>query len=292
MSNKIIIDDKTRKNLIDEFNKALMSGDLIDSNGKITFSKVFKSDDKAKVWYTTIAWSKMVLILKHFNKEVAWHGVVERTDKPNEFIITDIMVYPQEVTGSTVNTDQSKYQMWLMDDDKDEIFNKIRMQGHSHVNMGTSPSSVDTTQQSQILELLKTQTDSFYIFQIWNKKLECWSKIYDLKNNIMYETSDVEVDIIDEEFGDFIKEAKSLVVEKTYTSKANENKTKSYPSYPYDYGYNSGYYYGSPHAKQTSDKTNKSDNNKKTNNKGETKEGFALKVKERYNKIWDKGSKK
>ena len=39
--------------------------------------------------------------------------------------------------------------------------------GHSHVNMGTSPSSVDLNHQEEILRMLGD--NDFYIFMIWNK---------------------------------------------------------------------------------------------------------------------------
>ena len=69
------------------------------------------------------------------------HGTVLRTENSksdsNEFIVEDIFVYPQEVTGSTVTTDQEAYSKWLYELD-DDIFNNLRMQSHSHCNMGVS----------------------------------------------------------------------------------------------------------------------------------------------------------
>lgn len=135
----------------------------------------------------------------------------------NEYYITDILVYPQKVTGATVNTDQEKYEMWLMQHE-DEVFNNIRMQGHSHVNMGTTPSGVDETHQAKILEQL--EDDMFYIFLIWNKSNSKFIKIYDLKKNILFETTDVSVEVLDDGSGidEFLVDAKKLVEDKPTTT--------------------------------------------------------------------------
>jgi len=194
-------------------------GDLKLSDGKLTFSKSFDNVKRdATLYFTELAWLKMQTLIREFDKEVGWHGIAKRGDDPekDEYIISDILVYPQEVTGATVTTDQEKYQMWLMSHE-DEVFNSIRMQGHSHVNMSTSPSSVDTSLYERILEQL--DDDMFYIFLIYNKKGEKTIKIYDLAKNVLFETSDVTVKILDDGTGieKFLSDAKDKVKEKTYT---------------------------------------------------------------------------
>lgn len=174
-----------------DFEEALRGMKL--SDGKISFTRTFGTiQRKATLQFTEIAWLKMQTLVREFDKEVAWHGIAKRGDEDGKdsYIISDILVYPQEVTGATVNTDQEKYQMWLMGHD-DEVFNSIRMQGHSHVNMGTSPSSVDTSLYDRILEQL--DDDMFYIFLIWNKRGDKTIKIYDLAKNVLFETSDITV---------------------------------------------------------------------------------------------------
>lgn len=210
------------------FKEVLKTSKLTD--GKISFSKTFNNiDRKATLYFTETAWIKMQTLIREFDKEVAWHGVAKRGEdlSKDEYIIRDILVYPQEVTGATVNTDQSKYQSWLYSFD-DEVFNNIRMQGHSHVNMSTSPSGVDLTHQSAILEGL--DDDMFYIFLIWNKRNEKSIKIYDLKKNVLFETSDVKVKIMDDGTGiaKFIKEAKDMVEEKTYYKTNYTSPTTQY----------------------------------------------------------------
>lgn len=207
------------------------------SDGKINFTKTFGTlDRKAVLYFTEIAYLKMLTLVREFSKEVAWHGIAKRKeDEEDAYVISDILVYPQEVTGSTVNTDQEEYQTWLMERD-DEEFNNIRMQGHSHVSMSTSPSTVDTTLYERILEQL--DDDMFYIFLIWNKRNEKTIKIYDLAKNVLFETADVTVSVLDGDIGleAFINTAKDMVQEKKYTP-----STTTYGK-PYGYGGNYGTY--------------------------------------------------
>lgn len=196
-------------------------------NGKINFqANLGTVDRKATVFFTDLAWRKMQALVADFNSEIGWHGVAYRDEDEakDNYYITDILVYPQEVTGATVTTDQEEYQMWLMNHD-DDVFNNIRMQGHSHVNMSTSPSSVDWNLYKNILDQL--EDDMFYIFMIWNKSNARTIMIYDMKKNILFETADVTVKCHDEDgFLAFMADAKEKVKTKastysTYTPKSN-----------------------------------------------------------------------
>lgn len=215
----------------DEFEKALAATKLAD--GKITFTKTFTADaKKAEVHFTSLAWRKMTALLSAFDKEVAWHGVAFRSDdeSKNEYIIEDIVVYPQEVTGASVEMDTEKYALWLMENAEDERFNDLHMQGHSHVNMGTSPSSVDLNHQEEILNMLGD--DDFYIFMIWNKSLTSNTKIYDMGKNILFENADVSVTYEPDELDEFVDAAKKMVTTRTYKSPAS---TPGYGSGTYQY---------------------------------------------------------
>ena len=200
-----------------EFEESLKNLKL--SDGKISFTKTLGTiQSRADLNFTDIAWQKMQALVREFDKEVAWHGIAFRDEDPdkNAYTITDIIVYPQEVTGATVTTDQTKYQTWLMDHD-DDVFNNIRMQGHSHVNMSVSPSGVDTSLYDRILNQL--DDTMFYIFLIWNKKGEKTVKIYDLAKNILFETSDVDVHILGNGFdmNAFLTDAREKVQTKPVT---------------------------------------------------------------------------
>ena len=213
----------------DEFEKALASAKLAD--GKINFTKTFTAGTKkAEVHFTSLAWQKMTALLRSFDKEVAWHGVASRSDdeSKDEYIIEDIVVYPQEVTGASVEMDTEKYATWLMENADDERFNNLHMQGHSHVNMGVTPSSVDLNHQEEILNMLGD--DDFYIFMIWNKSLSSNTKIYDMRKNVLFENTDVSVTYEPDELDEFVDAAKEMVTNKTYnTTPASRCNTWPYP---------------------------------------------------------------
>ena len=191
------------------------------SDGKVSFTKILGYvNRKATLYFTELAWNKMQALVREFSTEVGWHGTAKRGDDPekDEYIITDILVpYPQYVTGATVNTEQKEYDMWLFSEENDEVFNSIRFHGHSHVNMATSPSSVDINHWDGIINQL--EDDMFYIFAIWNKRGDKTVKIYDFAKNVLFDTTDVEVKVLEDADGmsAFIKAAKERVKEKKYT---------------------------------------------------------------------------
>lgn len=202
-----------------KFEKALDESKCQD--GVFKFSSGFSKTEnrKATVLITATAWEKMFLLLEHFETEVGWHYLARRGDDPekDEYIVYDVLVYPQVVTGTTVNTDQIKYQEWILAQ-PDEVFEHIRAHGHSHVRMGTSPSSVDIDHQGRILDQVKD--NDFYIFMIWNKPLNYTAKIYDLGRNVMFESKDISVQYLGQGFDyvQFLKEADGAVEKRSYQS--------------------------------------------------------------------------
>lgn len=259
MSKLIKMTHDTVEEVCKEFRKALLTGKFPD--GKINFTKTLGSTNrKATVFFSELAWIKMQTLIREFDKEVAWHGLASRGKDENkdEYYITDILVYPQKVTGDTVNTDQVKYQTWLYEYD-DEEFNSIRMQGHSHVNMSTSPSSVDVTLYEEILDQL--HEDMFYIFMVWNKKKEKTIKIYDMAKNVLFETNDVKIEVLDDDTGieKFLKSAKEMVKEEpsTYSSGHSYNRYTAYTGY----GTYGNYYNGYPYSQKKDESSKKAEQN-------------------------------
>ena len=126
MPRPITMTKQMKQQAIKDFTAALDGVKM--SDGKFNYSKNFNyKDGDATVWLTMEAYHKIVTLVTEFANEVGWHGTVQRVSD-NEFIIQDIFVYPQEVTASTVNTDQEAYTQWLYELG-DDVFNNIRMQG-------------------------------------------------------------------------------------------------------------------------------------------------------------------
>lgn len=247
MSKYINIPEQSIADIKAAFDEALKKIKM--SDGRINFTKTFGTVKReCTLYFTEVAYLKMTALVREFDSEIAWHGIAKRCEgEEDAYVVSDILVYPQEVAGATVTTDQQKYQTWLYNHD-DEVFNNIRMQGHSHVNMGTSPSSVDLSLYERILDQL--DDTMFYIFLIWNKKGDKTIKIYDMAKNILFETADITVKVLDGEIGmeKFLKEAKEMAQEKKHTTPTVVKGTSS--SYS---GYYGGYYgsYGG-HSSTTS----------------------------------------
>lgn len=127
--------------------------------------------------FTPTAFLKMRQLIMASNKEVGWHGLVRRED--NVFTVYDVVVYPQEVTAVTVETDDEEYVRWCI---SQPDMNIIRFQGHSHVDMATTPSGTDRTYYDKLL----TQVPDFYIFFIMNKKMAYHLELHDVTNGISY----------------------------------------------------------------------------------------------------------
>ena len=142
--------------------------DSIDFSYKI--KRVVPVDTaKTTLYIYERAFTKMAMYVMDNRTEIGWHGLARKLENNEGYAITDTLLYPQVITATTVNTDQKKYQDWL-NAQPDEIFNQIKMQGHSHVSMSVSPSTVDETLYNTILQTL--QENDFYIFMIVNKSLE------------------------------------------------------------------------------------------------------------------------
>ena len=186
----------------------------------------FKLDYKYKIEFTTKAYIKMLLVTLSRDTEIGWSGVVERVDD-TYFIIKDILIPPQRVTGTTYRTDDDKYGEWLLSL-SDEEYNNLRFNGHSHVEMSTSPSGMDMDVQQDTVSQLKE--DDYYIFIIFNKKQEVNLWVYDLKNNISVTNEEITVSIPEEtiELIKIIKEAHNKCTKTTvYQSKSQPLTTTS-----------------------------------------------------------------
>lgn len=172
---------------------------------------------RAKLVFKPEAFAKMQLLIMKCSGEVGWHGLVERNE--NTFTVTDILVYPQQVTGVTITTDQPEYEKWNMEVPLEQ-FTKMRFHGHSHVNMGTTPSGVDVKSKETLLSCIRE--GQFYIFMIWNKSLDYSVEIYDAAGDyLIYEKCDVDIEI--EGIGDM----------KQYLSEADAKIKRIYTAYTY-----------------------------------------------------------
>ncbi len=183
----------------------------LDSYKKV-FDDFQKGFHKAEIHFSETAWYKILYLVAECSDEVAWDGFVKRRDGEfGVFDVLDIIVYPQKVTGATVTTDDEEYINWL-NSLNDEEFATRRFNGHSHVNMGVTPSGVDMTYRDQSLKNVK----DFFIFAIFNKKTEVNIEIYDVENNIYYKNEDIVYFTPEPDYTEWAKEQLKEHVTKKY----------------------------------------------------------------------------
>ena len=204
----------------------------IPTMGAVTCTK------RPKIIITTTAGLKMSELVRSCTKEVGWHGFVERTDDTT-FIIRDIVVYPQTVTGTNVNTDEEKYALWLANISTADL-KTMRFQGHSHVNMACNPSSTDLELYNKYLSALKE--NDYYIFFICNKRGEINPFLYDLKTNTKYTKADIDI-VKETDMSEWFKTVEPLIEEKKSITVTHAKQTNISDSvYPRSVIYDDSYY--------------------------------------------------
>ena len=245
----IKIDESVYEDILNKAKEAMKKAKL--SNGSFTFNYSFKSDDseKANLYISPTAYIKMTDLVSYIGSEVGWHGTAYRGE--DGYHVTDVFMYPQTVSAATVETDQKEYEDWLQTLD-DDTFNNMRFHGHSHVDMITTPSSVDMHDRDGILSQLGP--DDFYIFVILNKKGSWNVAIYDMSENKMYETDDINVLVegCRPDTFEFAELAEKCLKKKTYGSTTpvkqynnNYQKNNASPAWARDDDddyYGNGYY--------------------------------------------------
>lgn len=138
------------------------------------------------VMYTTEAWQTIRYIVAQCSAEVGWLGLVEYYAESNVYLITDIFVPPQEVTGVTTEIESdamAELANKLLDQDIDT--SKLYYWGHSHVNMGVSPSTQDERQLDEYLEHCPV-----FIRGIYNKKGDSKVDVFDTNEGVVFQCVD------------------------------------------------------------------------------------------------------
>lgn len=202
---------------------------------------------KINLNFTLETWYKLQSLITASDKEIGFHALIKRQNSHN-FLIYDILVYPQTVTAVTVNVDDVERDKWQQEL-TDEQFNNMRCQIHSHVNMGVTPSHIDIEQYDEIINLMKNYTDGFYLFMIFNKKWEFFANLYDFSKNAIYHTNDLKIvvkngnTVLSDWSAQQIKKYVKTNFIPTYQSQLlNRNRPTPQTYYPYQpqFDYNEG----------------------------------------------------
>lgn len=139
---------------------------------------------------------KMQTLVMGYDKEVGWYGLVDKVGQ-YEYRITDILVFPQYTSSVFVDDtrdDPEEHRKWLDGNLSDEEYEHRRLWGHSHVNMGVSPSGTDLSmfdRQKHVMSAAKE--NKFILCVILNKRLEMFWWAYDAEEGKEYKDKEINV---------------------------------------------------------------------------------------------------
>jgi len=136
------------------------------------------------VYYTRDAWTKMWKIVELCPEEVGWLGTVDKIG--GDYLITEVFLLEQEVSGVTTDIESDAVANLAVELESRGIdSSKLRYWGHSHVNMGVSPSGTDENQTNEYIEHC-----DFFIRGIYNKKMEAKVDVFDMNHKLVYQKVD------------------------------------------------------------------------------------------------------
>lgn len=203
------------------------------------------------VYFTLESLSKMRKYTDVCPNEIGWFGVVQKETKETQdlYLVQDVYLFDQRVHATTTEITPdgiAKFCDKVLSTKESEealaIINNLRLWGHSHVNMDTSPSGQD---DKQMLEFAENNCD-YFIRVITNKRGKLRVDVFDnvsnlkfldIKWEIAYALSEEEENAIDAEYKEMVK-----VIGHTINYGGN-NKHKNFRQNPYQQnaiGFNGG----------------------------------------------------
>lgn len=189
------VKDKVRDKLIEKYNTTqfMNMNDTIDI--KLDVKDILeeymneRQSTEPQIFITSEAYIKMRTLVDKTSTELGWYGFVSKLPGlDNVYVIEDIIVYPQKVTGATCEQDEDRMFEFEISLTTEQVRAR-RFQGHSHVNMGVTPSGVDEAFYQDLL----SQVRDYYIIMVTNKRGDNHIRFYDMENNIVYTELELKV---------------------------------------------------------------------------------------------------
>ena len=168
-----------------------------------------------EVWITQKASNKMKSYVDLCDDEIGWLCTAVEQNK-NQYIITDAILFEQEVHSTTTEITPEGLAKFaeeiLQQDGGVELWNSIKVWGHSHVNMTPTPSGQDNSQ----MEIFADNKQDWFIRIIANKKGEMKLDLYDFDYGVIYENVPFQIAYNDDEAEIYnkIQEIKAEIEEK------------------------------------------------------------------------------
>jgi len=152
---------------------------MLDTSSGYRCEPIEKSElDTPRIEMTADTYAKIKNIIDMSPLEVGWLSHVSISD--NIYRIDSCEIVEQKVMSAETEMTTQGLQDFMQNTIKKrgvKYFNDVRCWGHSHVNMGVSPSGQD---QKQILAWKESE---YEIMLIMNKRGDLYSALYDFKNN-------------------------------------------------------------------------------------------------------------
>jgi hypothetical protein len=122
-----------------------------------------------RVLVSRAAYNRMWHYVDLADGEVGWLGTITR--QGNDFLVEEVFLFKQEVSSTTteISTEglaEVAQELIITRPDGVEILNRLCFWGHSHVNMGTSPSGQDESQ----MQTFRESGHPFFVRGILNKQ--------------------------------------------------------------------------------------------------------------------------
>lgn len=184
-------------------------------------------DTRYDLYILPEARSKMELYCDLSEGEIGWLAFVEKFEGVG-FLITDCVLLKQEVHSATTEIDPAALlDFWNATPVENQC--KIKMWGHSHVNMSVTPSAQDNDQ----MEYFK-DGNPWFIRLITNKKREYHIDIYDYEHGIKIHMDQADLKDYNPHADELKKsieaEIKEKVREKTYKTTSAPSTVPTYKS--------------------------------------------------------------
>lgn len=137
-----------------------------------------------KIIISKEAMTKMMLFIEGCTEEIGWLGTA--TKYKNNYYIEDVTLFEQEVHGTTTEITPDGLAKFgeeiLQLEDGVDIWNNLKVWGHSHVRMAVSPSAQDNKQ----METFAEGGHDWFIRIIGNKDGDLKIDIYNYELGIIY----------------------------------------------------------------------------------------------------------
>lgn len=150
-----------------------------------TTTKVLKNSIPV-VGVNSTAIAKMAIYVEECKDEIGWLGTALHDEKNNTFVIDDVFLFEQDVHGATTEITPEGLGDFaneiLQKPDGMELWNNLKVWGHSHVNMGVTPSGQDDKQ----METFKEGGHNWFIRIIANKKGDMKIDLYNYATGVIY----------------------------------------------------------------------------------------------------------